>query len=144
MRESQHIYIYIYLARAKSEATGNFYSLPRQNISSCNHAKRRRQRKRSKNNNVSNQQKSNFARVAQFVCTFLCRYFARLHRETSRNFLVTGVIEKISHVFLFNFFQCRSFSPLWPLAFLIFSPPLQNFHVDLPTKNVYFVFYFSL
>ena len=40
------------------------------------------------------------------------------------------------------FFQCRSFS--WPLAFLISSPPLQNFHVDLPTKNVYFVFYFSL
>ena len=49
--------------------------------------------------------KSNFARVAQFVCTFLCRYFARLHRETSRNFLVTGVIEKISHVFMFIFFS---------------------------------------
>ena len=27
------------------------------------------------------------------------------------------------------FFHCRSFSPCWPLAFLIFSPPLWNFHV---------------
>ena len=29
------------------------------------------------------------------------------------------------HVFMFAFiFHCRSFSPCWPLAFLIFSPPL--------------------
>ena len=27
------------------------------------------------------------------------------------------------------FFHCCSFSPCWPLAFLIFSPPLWNFHV---------------
>ena len=33
------------------------------------------------------------------------------------------------------FFHCRLFSPSWPLAFLIFSPPLQNFHVVLPTKK---------
>ena len=32
-------------------------------------------------------------------------------------------------------FYCRSFSPWWPLAFLIFSPSLQNFHVALPTKK---------
>ena len=32
----------------------------------------------------------------------------------------------------------------WPLAFLIkLPPPLQNFHVVLPTKNVSFVFYLS-
>ena len=31
-----------------------------------------------------------------------------------------------------------------PLAFLIFSPPLWNFHVVLPTKFVSFVFYLSL
>ena len=32
----------------------------------------------------------------------------------------------------------------WPLAFLILSPPLQNFHVVPPTKrNVSFVFLFS-
>ena len=32
--------------------------------------------------------KSNFARAAHFFCTFLFRCFARLQRETSRNFLV--------------------------------------------------------
>ena len=32
--------------------------------------------------------KSNFARAAHFFCTFLCLCFARLQRETSRNFLV--------------------------------------------------------
>ena len=37
--------MYTYLARAKSEALDNFYSLFKQNIKSCN-AKRRRQRER--------------------------------------------------------------------------------------------------
>ena len=32
------------------------------------------------------------------------------------------------------FFHRRSFSPRWPLAFLIFSPPLRNFHVVLIKK----------
>ena len=32
----------------------------------------------------------------------------------------------------------------WKLAFLIFSPPLQNLHVVLPTRKVSFVFYLSL
>ena len=40
------------------------------------------------------------------------------------------------------FFHCRSFSPWWPLAFLIFSSPLQNFRVVFPTKNVSFCFFF--
>ena len=31
--------------------------------------------------------KRNFSRAAYFFCTFLCRCFARLPRETSRNFL---------------------------------------------------------
>ena len=34
----------------------------------------------------------------------------------------------------------RSFSTWCLLAFLIFSPPLQIFHVVLPAKNVFFVF----
>ena len=33
------------------------------------------------------------------------------------------------------FFHCRSFSPRWPLAFIIFSPPLQNFMLFLPQKT---------
>ena len=50
-----------------------------------------------KNNNMSNQQKINFARAAHFFCTFLCRCFVRLQRETSRNVLVTRFMEEMSH-----------------------------------------------
>ena len=77
------------------------YSLLKQNVKSRN-AKRRRQRERWKNNNMSNQQKSNFA--AHFFCIFLCRCFARLQRKTSRNFLITRFTEEMSYVFLFTFF----------------------------------------
>ena len=42
------------------------------------------------------------------------------------------------------FFHYRSYLPWWPLAFLSFSPPLQNFYVVLPTKKVSFLFYLSL
>ena len=69
-----------------------------------------------------------------FFCTFLCRCFTRLQRETSRNFLVTRFIEEISYLFLFTlFFHCRSFSPWWPLAFLIFSG--AKFSHSSSTKN---------
>ena len=37
--------------------------------------------------------------------TFLCRCFARLQRETSRNVLVTCLMEEVSYVFLFTFFS---------------------------------------
>ena len=86
---------------------------------------------------MSNEQKSNFARAAHFFCTFLCRCFARLQRETSRNFLPTRFMEKMSYVFLFTFFHCRSFSPRCPLSFLIFSPPLQNFMLFLQQLLVF-------
>ena len=81
--------------------------------------------------------KSNFARAAHFFCTFLCRCFARLQRETSRNFLVTRFMEEMSYVFSFTFFSLPLIFTLhwWPLAFLILLPPLQNFHVVLPTKK---------
>ena len=56
--------------------------------------------------------KSYFARAAHFFCTFLCRCFARLQHETSRNFLVTRFMEEMSYVFSFTFFlHCHSFSP---------------------------------
>ena len=49
------------------------------------------------------------------------------------------------YVFLFTFFLCSSFSPRWPLAFLIFSPPLQNFMLILQQKMPpLFVFYLAL
>ena len=42
--------------------------------------------------------KSNFARAAHFFCRFLCRCFARLQGETSRN----RFMEEISYVFSFT------------------------------------------
>ena len=82
--------------------------------------------------------KSNFARAAHFFCTFLCRCFARLQRETSRNFLVTRFMEEMSYVFSFTFFSLPLIFTLhwWPLAFPILSPLLQNFNVVLPTKKM--------
>ena len=70
-----------------------------------------------------------------FFCTFICLCFARLQRETSGNFLVTRFMEEMSYVF----------SPLhlWPLAFLILSPLLQNFFVVLSTKKCLLCFFFS-
>ena len=54
----------------------------------------------------STQKKKQLCRVQHnfFSCTFLCRCFARLQRETSRNFLVTRFVEQMSYVFLFPFF----------------------------------------
>ena len=81
--------------------------------------------------------KSNFAGAAHFFCTFLCRCFSRLQRETSRNFLVTRFMEELSYVFSFTIFSLPLIFTFhwWPLAFPILSPPLQNFHVILPTKK---------
>ena len=96
-----------------------------------------------KNNNRSNQQKSNFARATHFFCTFLCRCFGRLQRETSRNFLVTRFMEELSYVFLFTFFSL-------PLIFTLVAASISHFHrgynvhIIRPTKNDSFVFYLSL
>ena len=45
-----------------------------------------------------------------FFCTFLCRCFARLQRETSRNFLVTRFMEEMSYLLLFTFFHSLIFT----------------------------------
>ena len=47
-------------------------------------------------------------------------------------------------VFMFAFIFSLPLIFTWPLAFLIFSPPLWNFHVFLATKFVSFVFNHSL
>ena len=68
---------------------------------------------------------------------FLLHFFA----------VVARFMEEMSYVFTNNFLlnflfsSLCSFSPYWSLAFLIFSPPLHNFHVVLSTKFVFFVFY---
>ena len=87
--------------------------------------------KKNKNNNNNN---NNFARAAHFFCTFLCRCYARVQRENGENFVKVPV----------HFFSYRSFSPWWPLAFLIFLTAAKKFHVFLPNKLVSYVFYLSL
>ena len=47
-------------------------------------------------------------------------------------------MEEMSYAFSLTFFMFSLH--WWPLAFLILSPLLQNFHVVPPTKNVSFVF----
>ena len=92
----------------------------------------------------SNQQKNKFARATRFF-VFLCRCFARLqrrfvrlkHQTLQKSYKIflwsncrTGMcLPKILFpVFMFAFiFHCRSFSPCWPLAFLIVSQPLLIF-----------------
>ena len=89
--------------------------------------------------------KSNFARAAHFFCTFLCRCFARLQRETSTKFLVTCFMEEMSYEFSFTFFSLPLIFTLhwWPLTFPILSPPLQTFHVVVPTKKCLLCFFIS-
>ena len=81
--------------------------------------------------------KGTFARAAHFFCTFLCSCFAWIQRETSRNLFLwrkfrTRSCSLFSQPHIFFLYWC-------PIAFRILSPPLQNFHVVFPTKNVSFV-----
>ena len=79
-----------------------------------------------------------------FFCTFLCRCFTRLQRETSRNFLVTRFMEEISYLFLFTlFFFTAAHFHLGGRQHFSFSQ-VQNFHILLPQKIVSFVFHLSL
>ena len=91
-------------------------------------------------------------------CTFLCRCCCNVKfpswtfQEGNASYVLTHKKKTAAcvpvHVSIFSFslssFYCRSFSRCWSLAFLIFSPPLQNFNVFLPTKFVSFVFHLQL
>ena len=70
-------------------------------------------------------------------CTFRCPCFARLQRKTSRNFLVTRLMEEMSNVVrvLGTFFSLPLIFTLVAASISHFSPALQNFHVVLPTKK---------
>ena len=89
-------------------------------------------------------EKSNFARAAHFFCTFLCRCFARLLRETSRNFVVTFYGGNVARFLVQFFFTAAHFHLALVAAsqFLILSPPLQNFHVVIPTKKMSPLFFY--
>ena len=81
-------------------------------------------------------------------CTFLWRCFARLQRETSRNFLVIRFMEEMSYVLLFTFFFFTAAH--FQLALVVgrishfLTAATKFFYVVLPTKNVSSVFYLSL
>ena len=79
-------------------------------------------------------------------CTFLCRCCCNVklpsytfygeNVECARKKFAACVLVRL----FFFVFHYRSFSPCLPLSFLIFSPPLYNFHLFLPTKFVSSVF----
>ena len=109
---------------------------------------------------ISNQcfiSKKQICTCSTLFCTFVYRCFARLQCKTKTwSFLVTHYflwgncrmcspkILLLAFSYSIYFLHSRSFSPCWPLVFLIFSPPLWNFHAFLPTKFVSFVFNHSL
>ena len=97
----------------------------------------------------STQEKNNFegcSTISFFVHFFVVACFARLQRETSRNLIVTRLMDQMSYVFLCTFFtvtddhfhlggrQHFSFSHCRYKIFMFFS---------LPTRLVSFVFFIS-
>ena len=86
--------------------------------------------------------KNNFARLLSTL--FFLHFFAVVLHDYN--------VKLLSYTFYggnvvcvpVRFFLKLSFTPLWPLAFLNFSPPLQNFQIFLPTKFVSFVSYVSV
>ena len=75
--------------------------------------------KTNKRSNVK-AKKEQLCPCSTFFCTFLCRCFARLQRETSRNFLVTRFVEEMSYVFQFTFFSL-------PLIFTLVASFISHF-----------------
>ena len=77
-----------------------------------------------------------FARAAHFFVHF----FAVVLHEFNGKLPETFFMEKTSYAVVHYFSQPHIFFSYWcPIAFRILSPPLQNFHVVFPTKNVSFV-----
>ena len=87
--------------------------------------------------------KNNFARAAHFFCTFPCRCFARYNLKLPETSWLHVLWRKCRTCSCSLFFHCRLYSPWWPLAFLIFSIPLQNFMLS-PQKISFIFFYLAL
>ena len=68
--------------------------------------------------------------------TFFVDFFAVVLHDYNVKLTETFFMEEIPYVLSFTLFTALIFSlHWWPLAFLILSPPLQNFLVVLPTKK---------
>ena len=93
-------------------------------------------RKTVKNNNRSNWQKQLCTCSTLFLCISLplfCTTTTRnLQKLLSYTFYGGNVVRVPVHFFSLPLIFTLHW---WPLAFLILSPPLQNFHVVLPTKK---------
>ena len=88
--------------------------------------------------------KNSFSLAAHFFVHFFAVVLHNYNIELPGYTFYRGNVVCL-YVFQFTvFFHCRSFSPWWPLAFLIFSPPLLHCHVFLLTKFVSFAFYLLL
>ena len=117
---------YIDLARAKSEAPFNIYSLLKQNVKSCNaNGEGNENGEKTKIGLIS--KKNNFAHVAHFRCTFLCRF-----------------MEEMSSMFLFTFLPPSLIFTQVAASISHFLTAATKLNVDPPTKNVTFVFSISL
>ena len=118
----------------------------KQNIKSCN-AKRRRQCQRTVKTTIGLISKKATLHVRH---TFFVHFFAVVLHDYNVKLPETSYL----HVFgrkCYTYSSSRFFSlpsiftlHWWPLAFLILSPPLQNFHLFFQRKNVSFVFYLTL
>ena len=86
--------------------------------------------------------KNNFARAAHFFLHFCAVVLHDFNVKLPETRLVIRSLEEMSYVFLFTVFSLPLIFIflLWPLAFLIFPQPLQNFHVVFSTKFDSFVF----
>ena len=80
-------------------------------------------------------QQQQLCSFSTLFCTFLCRCFARLQRETSRNFLVASFMEEKSYVYLFTFLSL-------PLIFTLVATCISHFLTDA-IKFSCFSFFFS-
>ena len=70
---------------------------------------------------------------SRLFCTFLCRCFALLQRETSRNFLVKHFMEEMLYVYICSFFF------LLPLILTLVAASISHF----PTAAIKFLCYSS-
>ena len=124
---------YIDLTRAKSEAPFNIYSLLKQNVKSCN----------ANGEGNENGEKTKIGLISKKATlhvqhTFFVHFFAVVLHDYNvklpEAFWLHVLWRKCRTCSCSLFFHCRSFSPRWPLAFLIFSPPLQNLMLILQQK----------
>ena len=98
-------------------------------------------RERRKNNNGSNSKKA--AKKCTLFCTFLCRCFTQIQRETSINFLVKRFMKKCRTCFCFFFFLSLIFTVV-AASISLFLTAATKFSCCSSNKKMSIVFYLSL